>query len=58
MCFEIPDVIQSLVKYVSSQCNLPDNLPSEDFNKWLITLQSKRKDIEIMRIYLTTEDQR
>jgi hypothetical protein len=54
--FEIPELNQSLIKYVSSQYNLPDNLPSEDFNKWLITLQSKRKDIEIMRIYLNTVD--
>ena len=54
--FEIPQLNQSLIKYVSSQYNLPDNLPSEDFNKWLITLQSKRKDIEIMRIHLTTEE--
>ena len=54
--FEVPELNQSTVKYVSSQYNLPDNLPSEDFNKWLITLQSKRKDIEIMRIFLTTKE--
>jgi hypothetical protein len=50
----IPDLNQNIIKYVPSNYNLPDNLKSEDFNKWLITLQSKRKDIEIMRIYLNT----
>lgn len=52
----IPDLNQNIIKYVPSNYNLPDNLKSEDFNKWLITLQSKRKDIEIMRIYLNTVD--
>ena len=54
--FEIPELNQSYQKYLSSSYNMQDNLPSEDFNKWLISLQSKRKDIEIMRIYLDTKE--
>ena len=52
--FELPEFNAAYQKYVPSNYNLPDNLPSEDFNKWLINVQTKRKDIEIMRIYLNT----
>lgn len=52
--FELPEFNAAYQKYVPSNYNLPDNLPSEDFNKWLINVQTKRTDIEIMRIYLNT----
>jgi hypothetical protein len=34
----------------------PDNLPSEEFNKWLINLREKNKTVEIKRIYLDTQE--
>ena len=34
----------------------PDNLPSTEFNKWIINLREKNKTVEIKRIYLDTQE--
>jgi len=50
--FELPSLKkndQKIVRYT-----LPDNLPSEEFNKWLINLRSKNKTVEIKRIFLSS----
>jgi hypothetical protein len=41
--FKITELNQSYQKYLSSTYNMPYSLPSEDFDKWLISLQSKKK---------------
>lgn len=46
--FELPDLKQSKL------ASLPANLSSEEFNKWLIGLRKKSKNLEIKKIALST----
>ncbi len=46
--FELPYLNNSKSK------ELPQNLPSEDFNKWLIKLRKTSKKIELMKIPIST----
>lgn len=46
--FELPDLHNVKTK------ELPQNLPSVDFNKWLIDLRKSSKSVEIMKIPLST----
>lgn len=50
--FELPSLKKNDEKIV--RYTLPDNLPSAEFNKWLINLRSKNKTVEIKRIFLSS----
>jgi hypothetical protein len=46
--FELPDLNRAITK------ELPQTLPSVEFNKWLIKLRKTSKTIELMKIHIST----